>query len=109
MACKKEVFKNYTVILNRDCTSEDIQEKCNEQFKKNLTSVVQGYYKLGKEIERTRMLLKSWDPEAAYSYALHIHEEAEKITLNARRLPCYLGMRDAEERVRREMEKIVPH
>lgn len=108
MACKKEVFKNYTDNLNRDCTSEDIQEKCNEQFKKNLTSVLQGYYKLGKEIERTRMLLKSWDPEAAYSYALHIHEESEKITMIARRLPCYLGMREAEERVRSEMEKIVP-
>lgn len=52
--------------------------------------------------------MNSWDPEAAYSYALHIHEEAEKITLNARRLPCYLGMREAEERVRSEMEKIVP-
>lgn len=108
MACKKGTFKDYTVNLNKDCTSEDIQEKCSAQFSKTLTSILQGYYKLGKEIERTRMLLKSWDPEAAYSYALHIHEEAEKLTLNARRLPCYLGMREAEERVRSEMEKIVP-
>ena len=51
--------------------------------------------------------MKGWDTEFAYAYSLRIHEEAERITLLARDLPCYLGKRDAEERVQSEMEKIV--
>ncbi len=81
---------------------------CNDYFTKTFTNLEKYYNKLGREIENTRMLMKGWDSEYAYAYSLRIHEQAEKITLLARNLPCSLGRRDAEERVRSEMEKIVP-
>ena len=81
---------------------------CNDYFLKTFTNLEKHYNKLGKEIENTRMLMKGWDSEYAYAYSLRIHEAAERIALLARDLPCHLGIRDAEERVRREMEKIVP-
>lgn len=81
---------------------------CNDYFLKTFTDLEKHYNKLGKEIEDTRVIMKCCDSETAYSYALRIHEEAEKIALLARNLPCYLGMREAEERVRCDMEKIVP-
>ncbi len=81
---------------------------CNDYFLKTFTNLEKHYNKLGKEIENTRMIVKGWDTESAYAYSLRIHEEAERITLLARDMPCYLGIRDAEERVRSEMEKIVP-
>ena len=80
---------------------------CNDYFLKTFTDLEKHYKKLGKEIEKTKMMIKGWDTEA-YAYSLRIHEEAERLALLARALPCYLGMRDAEERVRSEMEKIVP-
>lgn len=81
---------------------------CNDYFLKIFTDLGKHYNKLGKEIEKTRMLMKGLDMEYAYAYSLRIHEVAERIALLARDLPCHLGMRDAEERVRGEMEKIVP-
>lgn len=81
---------------------------CNDYFVKTFTNLEKHYNKLGKEIENTRMLMKGWDTDYAYAYSLRVHEEAERIVLLARDLPCHLGMRDAEERVRSEMEKIVP-
>lgn len=81
---------------------------CNDYFLKTFTNLEKHYNKLGKEIENTRLMMKGWDTEFAYAYSLRIHEEAERLTLLARDLPCYLGKRDAEERVRSEMEKIVP-
>jgi len=81
---------------------------CNDYFLKTFTNLEKHYNKLGKEIENTRMIMKGWDTEFAYAYSLRIHEEAERITLLARDMPCYLGIRDAEERVRNEMDKIVP-
>ncbi|MBD5583651.1 MAG: hypothetical protein HDQ88_01010 [Clostridia bacterium] len=81
---------------------------CNDYFLKTFTDLGKHYNKLGKEIERTRMLMKGLDMEYAYAYSLRIHEVAERIVLLARDLPCHLGIRDAEERVHREMEKIVP-
>lgn len=81
---------------------------CNDYFTKTFTNLEKHYNKLGKEIENTRMIMNGWDTESAYAYSLRIHEEAERLTLLARDMPCYLGIRDAEERVRSEMEKIVP-
>ena len=81
---------------------------CNDYFLKTFTNLEKHYNKLGKEIENTRMIMKGWDTDYAYAYSLRVHEEAERIALLARNLPCHLGIRDAEERVQSEMEKIVP-
>ncbi|MCM1441197.1 MAG: DUF6100 family protein [Roseburia sp.] len=81
---------------------------CNDYFLKTFMNLEKHYNKLGKEIENTRMIMKGWDTEFAYAYSLRIHEEAERLALLARNMPCHLGIRDAEERVRSEMEKIVP-
>ena len=54
------------------------------------------------------MIMNGWDTDFAYAYSLRVHEKAERIALLARDLPCHWGIRDAEERVRSEMEKIVP-
>ena len=79
---------------------------CNDYFLKTFTNLEKHYNKLGKEIENTRMIMKGCDTDSAYS--LRVREEAERIALLACDLPCHLGIRDAEERVRSEMEKIVP-
>ena len=46
------------------------------------------------------MLMKGWDTDYAYAHSMSVHEEAERIALLARDLPCHLGICDAEERVR---------
>ena len=102
-----KLFINFATS-SKNKKQEDIKMACNEYFSKTFKNIEKHYNKLGKEIESTRTLMQGWDTEYAYAYSLRIHEEAERIALLARNLPCSLGLRDAEERVRSEMEKIIP-